>query len=84
LIAALSAVIISHNHRINCGYYEPEIAAPEVFHTKKVAGGVPLPRIKSMTIAGYYTTEIGMRRELGDSGQLFQRVSRRDHPEHQG
>jgi hypothetical protein len=41
--------------------------------------------IKSMTIAGYYTTEIGMRRELGDSGQLFQRVSQGcDHPEHQG
>ena len=28
-----------------------------------------------MTINGYYTTEIGLRRELGDSGQLFQAVS---------
>jgi hypothetical protein len=41
--------------------------------------------IKSMTINGYYTTEIGLRRELGDSGQLFQAVSQGcDHPEHQG
>jgi len=27
--------------------------------------------IKSMTITGYYTSEIGMRQELGDDGQLF-------------
>ena len=27
--------------------------------------------IKSMTIDGYYTSEIGMRQELGDDGQLF-------------
>jgi hypothetical protein len=27
--------------------------------------------IKSMTIDGYYTSEIGLRQELGDSGQLF-------------
>jgi hypothetical protein len=27
--------------------------------------------LKSMTITGYYTTEIGLRQELGDSGQLF-------------
>jgi gluconate 2-dehydrogenase gamma chain len=41
--------------------------------------------IKSMTINGYYSTEIGLRRELGDSGRLFQAVSQGcDHPEHQG
>jgi len=41
--------------------------------------------IKSLTINGYYTTEVGLRRELGDSGQLFQAVSQGcDHPEHQG
>jgi Gluconate 2-dehydrogenase subunit 3 len=41
--------------------------------------------IKSMTINGYYSTEIGLRRELGDSGRLFQTVSQGcDHPEHQG
>ena len=39
--------------------------------------------IKSMTINGYYSTEIGLRRELGDSGRLFQTVSQGcDHPEH--
>jgi hypothetical protein len=27
--------------------------------------------IKAMTINGYYTSEIGLRKELGDSGQLF-------------
>ena len=27
--------------------------------------------LKSMTIDGYYTSEIGMRQELGDDGQLF-------------
>jgi hypothetical protein len=41
--------------------------------------------IKSITINGYYSTEIGLRRELGDSGRLFQTVSQGcDHPEHQG
>jgi gluconate 2-dehydrogenase subunit 3-like protein len=41
--------------------------------------------IKSMTIDGYYTTEIGLRQELGDDGQLFHAEFRGcDHPEHQG
>jgi hypothetical protein len=41
--------------------------------------------IKSMTISGYYTTEIGLRQELGDDGQLFLLEFRGcDHPEHQG
>jgi hypothetical protein len=41
--------------------------------------------IKSMTINGYYSTEIGLRQELGDSGRMFQAVSQGcDHPEHQG
>ncbi len=40
--------------------------------------------IKSMTIDGYYTTEIGLRQELGDSGQLFSmQFQGCDHPEHQ-
>ena len=39
--------------------------------------------IKSMTINGYYTTEIGLRQELGDSGQLFlPEFPGCDHPEH--
>jgi hypothetical protein len=41
--------------------------------------------IKSMTINGYYTTEAGLRQELGDDGQLFlPRFVGCDHPEHQG
>lgn len=41
--------------------------------------------IKSMTISGYYTTEIGLRQELGDDGQLVLReFAGCDHPEHQG
>jgi len=41
--------------------------------------------LKSMTINGYYTTEIGLRQELGDSGQLFSlEFQGCDHPEHQG
>ena len=40
--------------------------------------------IKSMTINGYYTSEIGLRQELGDSGQLFlPQFQGCDHPEHQ-
>jgi hypothetical protein len=41
--------------------------------------------IKSMTIDGYYTSEIGLRQELGDDGQLFlAKFAGCDHPEHQG
>jgi hypothetical protein len=40
--------------------------------------------IKSMTISGYYTTEIGLRKELGDDGQLFlTQFQGCNHPEHQ-
>lgn len=40
--------------------------------------------IKSMTIDGYYTSEIGLRQELGDSGQLFlAQFAGCDHPQHQ-
>lgn len=40
--------------------------------------------IKAMTIGGYYTTEIGLRQELGDPGQLFlPQFQGCDHPEHQ-
>ena len=39
--------------------------------------------IKSMTITGYYTSEIGMRQELGDDGQLFfAEFKGCTHPEH--
>lgn len=40
--------------------------------------------MKSMTITGYYTSEIGMRDELGDNGQLFlPSYDGCTHPEHQ-
>jgi len=49
------------------------------------AAGVAFFRaIKSMTITGYYTTEIGLRQELGDDGRMvlgtFEGCT---HPEHQ-
>jgi hypothetical protein len=51
----------------------------------KDAPGVAFFRaIKSMTITGYYTTEIGLRQELGDDGRMvlgaFEGCT---HPEHQ-
>jgi hypothetical protein len=40
--------------------------------------------IKSLTINGYYTTQIGLRQELGDNGQLFlPQFEGCTHPEHQ-
>lgn len=40
--------------------------------------------VKSMTITGYYTTEIGLRQELGDSGVLMlPSYPGCTHPEHQ-
>jgi hypothetical protein len=39
--------------------------------------------IKTMTITGYYTSEIGMREELGDDGTMFfAEFKGCDHPEH--
>jgi gluconate 2-dehydrogenase gamma chain len=39
--------------------------------------------IKSMTIIGYYTSEVGMRQEMGDNGQLFfAEFKGCEHPEH--
>ena len=40
--------------------------------------------IKVLTINGYYTSEIGLRQELGDDGQLFMlQFPGCTHPEHQ-
>ena len=40
--------------------------------------------IKSMTITGYYTSEIGLQQELGDDGRLaFGEFEGCTHPEHQ-
>ena len=39
--------------------------------------------IKSMTITGYYTSEVGMKQELGDDGQMFfLEFKGCTHPEH--
>ena len=39
--------------------------------------------IKSMTIIGYYTSEVGMRQEMGDDGSLFfAEFKGCEHPEH--
>jgi gluconate 2-dehydrogenase gamma chain len=41
--------------------------------------------MKSMTITGYYTSEVGMRQELGDDGVLFfTEFKGCTHPEHGG
>lgn len=41
--------------------------------------------IKSMTIIGYYTSEVGVRQELGDDGTLFfAEFKGCEHPEHRG
>ena len=48
------------------------------------AGADFFTAIKSMTITGYYTSEIGLRDELGDNGQLFLPAFEGcTHPEHQ-
>jgi hypothetical protein len=54
-------------------------------HAAGDAVGVQFFRaIKSMTISGYYATEIGLRQELGDDGQLMLlEFHGCDHPEHQ-
>jgi hypothetical protein len=57
----------------------PAAAAPE-----DRDGAEFFEAIKSMTITGYYTTEIGLHQELGDDGVLFQPSFKGcDHPEHQ-
>ena len=54
-------------------------------HTPEDAPGVAFFKaMKSMTISGYYTTEIGLRQELGEDGRMvlaaFEGCT---HPEHQ-
>jgi len=48
------------------------------------AGAAFFVAIKSMTIVGYYTSEVGVRQELGDDGNLFfGEFKGCTHPEHQ-
>jgi gluconate 2-dehydrogenase gamma chain len=59
--------------------------AAESGHAADDAPGVPFfNAVKGMTIAGYYSTQIGLEQELGDSGQLFNPTFVGcTHPEHQ-
>ncbi|MEO8484497.1 MAG: gluconate 2-dehydrogenase subunit 3 family protein [Acidobacteriota bacterium] len=55
------------------------VSAPEA-----PAGIAFFEAIKGMTIAGYYTTEVGLRQELGDDGRMvLSRFEGCTHPEHQ-
>jgi gluconate 2-dehydrogenase gamma chain len=72
---------------------EPSPAAPDKASAEKTGpdktgtdntGPEFFMAIKSMTITGYYTSEIGMREELGDDGNLFfAEFKGCTHPEHQ-
>jgi hypothetical protein len=56
-------------------------AAPEVADRE---GAAFFRALKSMTIDGYYSSEIGLMKELGDPGQLFNATFVGcEHPEHQ-
>ena len=61
-----------------------KLAAPDG-HAAEDAPGVPFfTAMKTMTIAGYYSTQIGLMQELGDNGQLFTPVFEGcTHKEHQ-
>jgi hypothetical protein len=62
-----------------------KLAPAEGPSTEAPAGAEFFQAIKSMTITGYYATEIGLQQELGDDGRLvlgtFEGCT---HPEHQG
>jgi gluconate 2-dehydrogenase gamma chain len=61
-----------------------KLAAPSG-HAAEDAPGLPLfTAMKALTISGYYSTRIGLEKELGDSGQLMSAVFEGcTHPEHQ-
>jgi hypothetical protein len=60
------------------------ISTPEAANGPDTAGAAFFTAIKSMTITGYYTSEVGVRQELGDDGTLFfAEFKGCTHPEHQ-
>ncbi len=60
------------------------ISAPDAASGPDATGAVFFIAIKSMTIVGYYTSEVGVRQELGDDGNLFfAEFKGCTHPEHQ-
>jgi hypothetical protein len=61
-----------------------ELAPAEGTSGEAPAGVDFFQAIKSMTITGYYTTEIGLQQELGDDGRLVMATFEGcTHPEHQ-
>jgi hypothetical protein len=61
------------------------ISAPDALKGPDRVGAEFFTAIKAMTITGYYTSEIGMREELGDDGQMFfAEFKGCTHPEHIG
>jgi gluconate 2-dehydrogenase gamma chain len=61
------------------------LSAPAALEGPDRVGAEFFTAIKAMTITGYYTSEIGMREELGDDGQMFfAEFKGCTHPEHQG
>jgi len=60
------------------------ISTPEADTVRDTPGAAFFAAIKSMTIVGYYTSEVGVRQELGDDGNLFfAEFKGCTHPEHQ-
>jgi gluconate 2-dehydrogenase gamma chain len=60
------------------------LSAPDALNGPEKVGAEFFRAIKAMTITGYYTSEIGMREELGDNGQMFfAEFKGCTHPEHQ-
>jgi hypothetical protein len=62
-----------------------EISVPEARpNSPNQAGHEFFEAIKNLTIIGYYTSEVGVRQELGDNGMLFfTEFKGCTHPEHQ-
>jgi hypothetical protein len=60
------------------------ISTPDAATGPDTIGAAFFAAIKSLTIVGYYTSEVGMRQELGDDGNLFfAEFKGCTHPEHQ-
>jgi hypothetical protein len=84
-LRGLAAVDASSRARFRTDFIKASAAQQTELLTSWSKGNDDFFRaIKSMTIDGYYTTEIGLRQELGDDGQLFlAKFAGCDHPEHQ-
>lgn len=62
-----------------------EISGPAAEAPADKVGTEFFQAIKTLTITGYYTSEVGMREELGDDGRMaFTAYAGCTHPEHKG